>query len=71
MGPRWCNSTLTFAKNNGQLVKTLFSGELNAGHHSVRWDATDARGERVSGGVYLYVIKAGEFTAQKKLVLMK
>jgi FlgD Ig-like domain len=63
--------SLAIYNTNGQLVKTLISGEMNAGRHNVIWDATDARGERVTSGVYLYVLKAGEFTAQRKLVLMK
>jgi len=63
--------TLSIFNTNGQLVKKLVAGEMNAGRHSFTWDATNDRGERVASGVYLYVIKAGEFTAQKKLVLMK
>jgi len=56
---------------NGQLVKKLVAGEMNAGRHNVLWDATNARGERVASGVYLYIIKAANFTARRKLVLMK
>jgi hypothetical protein len=56
---------------SGQLVKQLVAGQISAGQHSFTWDATNERGERVASGVYLYVIKAGEFTAQRKLVLMK
>ncbi|NUO81845.1 T9SS type A sorting domain-containing protein, partial [candidate division KSB1 bacterium] len=62
---------LSIYNTNGQLVKKLVAGEMNAGRHSFMWDARNERGERVASGVYLYVIKAGEFTAQKKLVLMK
>jgi hypothetical protein len=63
--------TLSIFNMNGQLVKKLVTGEMNAGSHSFTWDATNERGERVASGVYLYVLKAGDFTAQKKLVLMK
>jgi FlgD Ig-like domain/Galactose oxidase, central domain len=62
---------LSIYNTNGQLVKRLVAGEMSAGRHSFTWNATNERGERVASGVYLYVIKAGEFTAQKKLVLMK
>jgi hypothetical protein len=55
----------------GQLVKQLVAGEMKAGRHRVVWDARDAQGRRVASGAYLYVLKAGEFTAQRKLVLMK
>jgi hypothetical protein len=63
--------TLSIYNMNGQLVKRLVAGEMSAGRHHLVWDATDDRGVRVASGVYLYVIKAGEFTAQRKLVLMK
>jgi hypothetical protein len=63
--------TLSIYNTNGQLVRKLVAGEMNAGRHTIVWDATNERGERVASGVYLYVIKAGEFTAQKKFVLMK
>ncbi len=69
--PEDSDVALAIHNMNGQLVKKLFMGEMNAGHHSIMWDAKDDRGGRVTSGVYLYVIKAGEFTAQRKLVLMK
>ena len=63
---------------SGQLVKQLISGAMSAGHHHVTWDATDKTGQRVTSGVYLYVLKASPstgsgqaFVAQRKLVLMK
>jgi hypothetical protein len=63
--------SLAIYNMSGQLVKRLVAGEMNAGRHSLTWDATDASGARVASGVYLCVIKAGKFTAQRKLVLMK
>ncbi|KAA0231751.1 T9SS C-terminal target domain-containing protein [candidate division KSB1 bacterium] len=62
---------LSIFNTNGQLVKKLAAGEMGPGRHNLVWDATDARGQRVASGVYLYVLKAGEFVAQRKLVLMK
>ena len=69
--PEASDVALSIFNTNGQLVKKLVAGEMSAGRHNLVWDATDAHGQRVASGVYLYVIKAGEFTAQKKLVLMK
>ncbi|MCG3156243.1 MAG: hypothetical protein DKINENOH_02866 [bacterium] len=69
--PVYSEVTLSIFNTNGQLVKQLVAGEMSAGRHSFTWDATNERGERVASGVYLYVIKAGEFTAQRKLILMK
>ncbi len=64
-------ASLAIYNMSGQLVRKLVHGEYASGKYQVLWDATNERGERVASGVYLYVIKAGEFTAQKKLVLMK
>jgi cytoskeletal protein CcmA (bactofilin family) len=69
--PQASEVSLSIYNTNGQLVKRLVAGEMNAGRHSLVWDATDDRGLRVASGVYLYVIKAGAFTAQRKLVLTK
>jgi sugar lactone lactonase YvrE len=69
--PQASEVSLSIFNTNGQFVKKLVAGEMNAGNHNFTWDATNERGERVASGVYLYVIKAGEFTAQRKLVVMK
>ncbi|MCG3155550.1 MAG: hypothetical protein DKINENOH_02156 [bacterium] len=56
---------------SGQLVKQVASGRFAGGRHEVVWDGKNDRGEAMASGVYLYVLKAGEFVAQRKLVLMK
>jgi flagellar hook assembly protein FlgD len=43
--------TLTIFNTNGQLVRQLLAGEMNAGRYSIVWDATNERGERVASGV--------------------
>lgn len=63
--------TLQVFNSTGQLVRTLVSNNMAAGHHKVVWNATDDFGRRVSSGVYIYLLRAGSFTAQHKLVLMK
>lgn len=62
---------LTIYNSAGQLVRTLVNGELPAGAHSVVWDARETTGARVASGVYVYRLEAGDFAAQKKLLLMK
>jgi hypothetical protein len=63
--------SLSIYNMSGQLVKQVASGMYASGRHQIVWDATDERGGRVASGVYLYVIKAGSFSAQRKLILMK
>lgn len=55
----------------GQKVKTLVDGFEAAGHKVVIWDGTNEEGEQVASGVYFYRLDAGEFTATKKMVLLR
>ena len=50
----------------GNEVQTLVNGEMEAGMHEVIFN-----GENLASGMYIYVIKAANFTASKKLMLMK
>ncbi|MBC8174859.1 MAG: T9SS type A sorting domain-containing protein, partial [Candidatus Marinimicrobia bacterium] len=55
----------------GRQVKELVSGELVSGYHTAIWDATDSFGKPVGAGIYLYQIKAGDFTQTRKMILLK
>ncbi|MFQ5629395.1 MAG: FlgD immunoglobulin-like domain containing protein [bacterium] len=55
----------------GQLVRTLFKGQAAKGTHSIMWDSRDDAGKRVSSGVYVYRIQAGDFTQVRKMVLVR
>ena len=52
---------------NGKEVQTLVSDNMNAGTYQYDWQAAD----HVASGIYYYTIIAGDFTATKKLVLLK
>lgn len=53
----------------GQLIKS-FEG-FSSGEVSVNWDGTDNSGDKVSSGIYFYKLSAGDFTATKKMVILK
>ena len=55
----------------GQVVRTLVSEERIAGFHKVIWDGRNTVGSQVSSGVYIYRIKAGSYSAVKRLTLIK
>ncbi|TFG98745.1 MAG: T9SS type A sorting domain-containing protein, partial [Calditrichales bacterium] len=55
----------------GQKVRTLVNENFNAGSHVVRWNGLSDTGFQVPSGVYFYRIKAGEFMASKKMVMLK
>ncbi len=50
----------------GQEVAKLVHTNMPAGFHSVKWDAFKA-----ASGTYIYRITAGDFTAVKKMVVIK
>jgi len=55
----------------GQKIKTLYSGHKSAGHHRVVWDATNASGEAMSTGVYIYMLNGVNGQASQKMVLIR
>jgi flagellar hook assembly protein FlgD len=55
----------------GQVVKTLVDSEQPAGRYTITWDGTSEAGTRVASGVYLYIIKAGDFVQSRRLTVLK
>ena len=61
---------------DGQLVRTLDLGHQSVGIYESRsraayWDGRNALGEPVASGVYFYTLKAGNFTATRKMLIRK
>ena len=50
----------------GNVVASLVNNQVDAGEHNVQFNAAG-----LSSGVYFYTIKAGNFSATKKLMLLK
>jgi hypothetical protein len=55
----------------GQEVRTLVNSELAPGIKTVVWDGTNNSGTVVTSGIYIYVLKAGDYRDTKKMVLLK
>jgi len=58
--------TLSVFNVIGEKVSTLVNSNMQAGKHSVTFDATN-----LSTGIYFYEIQAGNFTSIKKMILLK
>ena len=68
--------TLTIFDMNGGMVRRLEVGHQSAGMYqsrsrAVHWDGRNGRGESVASGLYFYTLKAGEFTATRKMLIRK
>jgi hypothetical protein len=55
----------------GREVKTLINSEMNSGLYNVQWNGDDNFGNKVSSGIYLYKIEAGDYRMTKKMLLLK
>ncbi|MCK4579207.1 MAG: T9SS type A sorting domain-containing protein [Candidatus Marinimicrobia bacterium] len=55
----------------GRRITTLVSSEHSAGDHIVRWYGNDQSGKPVGSGIYFYSIKTANFSATKKMILLK
>jgi hypothetical protein len=64
--PNRSNVTLTVYNTLGQQVAQLVNGEVEAGYHEVKFEASG-----LSSGVYFYRLQAGSFVETRKFILMK
>jgi hypothetical protein len=63
--------TLRIYNLQGQVVRTLVDEQKSPGHYHVVWDGKNDAGMRISSGVYLYTITAGDFKATKRMTILK
>ncbi len=54
----------------GQLVTTVYAGELPAGSHQFEWDSNSS-GRPVASGVYFYTLRTNSEVITKKMMLLK
>jgi len=69
--PKESRVTLDVYNILGQKVKTLLDGTMAAGNYNQEWDGTDHNGLGVSSGVYLYKLKADNFTRVNRMTFLK
>ena len=69
--PRDTGVTIRVVNLLGQPVKTLARGEYEAGVHRIDWDGTDERGQQVVAGIYLVQMRAGSFSATRRIVYVR
>ena len=70
------NVSLTIYDVNGELVRTIDVGHQTAAKYATRskaiyWDGRNRFGEQVASGIYFYSLNAGDFSATRKMVILK
>ena len=68
--------TLTIYNLSGQIVRTLEVGHRIASAYESRskaiyWDGRNELGERMASGVYFYHLSAGDYSATRKMLILK
>ena len=68
--------TLTIYDTKGAPVRRLDLGYQSAGHYTDRakaayWDGRNNSGESVASGIYLYSLSAGDYSATRKMLILK
>lgn len=55
----------------GQIVRSLFSGQMKRGFYDFDWDARDDEGRHVASGIYLCRLRADNEVMVKRLLLVR
>lgn len=68
--------TIEISDLRRHLIRRLELSSRQAGWYLSRegaayWDGCNSAGEKVSSGIYFYRLRAGDFSAQRKLVVAK
>ena len=68
--------SVTIYTANGRIVRTLALGHQEMGEYknrsrAVYWDGKNNSGEPVASGIYFYTLSAGDFTATRKMQILK
>ncbi len=68
--------SITIYDIRGNVVRQLDIGHQKVGFYTSRsraayWDGRNAVGERVANGVYFYLLKAGDYAATRKMLILK
>ena len=55
----------------GREVERVLSGTMSAGEHVVEWNSAAGGRPPLASGVYFYRLTAGDFTATRKMTVIR
>ncbi|MEZ4653783.1 MAG: FlgD immunoglobulin-like domain containing protein [Candidatus Eisenbacteria bacterium] len=71
LGPEGGAARLKVYDVRGRLLRAIQTPALSAGLHRITWDGRDESGRDMPSGIYLYSIEVGDWTATRKLQLLR
>jgi len=69
--PKRSDVTIDVYNVNGELIQSLFKGEMLAGTYRVTWDGKKSDGNDAASGMYLLQMRTPTYQATKKMVKLK
>ncbi|MBN2410385.1 PKD domain-containing protein [candidate division KSB1 bacterium] len=69
--PKYSNVLVSIYDINGKLINILHEGRQEAGSYKLNWDGTDYTGKTSASGLYIIQMRAGHFSDNKKVILLK
>jgi hypothetical protein len=69
--PERARVTLEVYDTAGRRVRVIDDGDQEPGYRTLEWDGTNDAGVAVASGVYFYRLRAGSFSATRKMVLVR
>ena len=68
--------TIEIFNSTGEMIRALSIGTLEAENYTTRskavyWDGQNDEGEHVTSGLYFYTLTAGDFSATRKMLILK
>jgi hypothetical protein len=69
--PHMGNVIISIYDTQGQSVKTLYSGSMDAGEHTATWDGRTDEGNEAQNGIYFYRIQSERQTISGKMMLIR
>jgi photosystem II stability/assembly factor-like uncharacterized protein len=69
--PKASQVRITVFDINGRQIDDILNQTREAGTHTIIWDAADKEGRLLSAGVYFYKLATADFTATRKMILLR
>jgi flagellar hook assembly protein FlgD len=69
--PRLSDVKITIFNILGQKVRSYHLTQQSAGTYNLNWDGRNENNQTVASGMYIYRMKASEFTMVRKMLLIR